>query len=247
MRCVCRSACQYLSAKEAADIDRQLMSDDEHGFTLDQLMELAGLSCAAAVHHCYPPAQHPSVLVCVGPGNNGGDGLVAARHLHHFGYSDIHVLLPREPTKDTYRRLVTQNRRLHATIHTSPPAAMPRLDLIVDAVFGFSFDPTDGIRAPYDAVLQWMAQQQAAGVQLASIDVPSGWHVEDGDVAGTGAAPGLRAEAMLPLSRAMAGSGEWHLLGGRFVPPSVVNKYSLKLPAYSGTEQFAVIKAPQGK
>ena len=46
-----------------------------------QLMELAGLSCAQTVAKVYPKDRHPRVLVCCGPGNQGGDGLVAARHL----------------------------------------------------------------------------------------------------------------------------------------------------------------------
>ena len=57
------------------------------GFTLDQLMELAGLSCAEALAKAYPLEAHAKVLVVAGPGNNGGDGLVAARHLTHFGYT----------------------------------------------------------------------------------------------------------------------------------------------------------------
>ena len=51
------------------------------GFTIDQLMELAGLSCACSVYEVFPPKSHPKVLILAGPGNNGGDGLVAARHL----------------------------------------------------------------------------------------------------------------------------------------------------------------------
>lgn len=50
-------------------------------FSLDQLMELAGLACAQALATVYKRETHPRVLVCCGPGNQGGDGLVAARHL----------------------------------------------------------------------------------------------------------------------------------------------------------------------
>jgi NAD(P)H-hydrate epimerase len=51
---------------------------------LVQLMELAGLSVATAVHLEYERCKR--VLIRVGPGNNGGDGLVAARHLWQFGH-----------------------------------------------------------------------------------------------------------------------------------------------------------------
>ncbi len=56
------------------------------GFSVDQLMELAGLSVAQAVRAEYSPSSHKRVLIIAGPGNNGGDGLVAGRHLYHFGY-----------------------------------------------------------------------------------------------------------------------------------------------------------------
>lgn len=56
-------------------------------FSVDQLMELAGLSVASAIQSEYSVSRFPRVLVIAGPGNNGGDGLVAARHLTHFGHS----------------------------------------------------------------------------------------------------------------------------------------------------------------
>ena len=56
-------------------------------FSIDQLMELAGLSVASAIACEYSPRRFPRVLVIAGPGNNGGDGLVAARHLTHFGHT----------------------------------------------------------------------------------------------------------------------------------------------------------------
>ena len=44
-------------------------------------MELAGLACAQTLAKVYDKEKYPRVLVCCGPGNQGGDGLVAARHL----------------------------------------------------------------------------------------------------------------------------------------------------------------------
>ena len=71
--------------EDAAKIDEELMGP--LGFSVDQLMELAGLSVACSVFAEYPPSTHRRILVIAGPGNNGGDGLVAARHLYHFGYN----------------------------------------------------------------------------------------------------------------------------------------------------------------
>lgn len=70
---------QFLSQREAAAIDEKLMS--KPGFSIDQLMELAGLSVASAVFEAYGRGESQRILVVCGPGNNGGDGLVAARHL----------------------------------------------------------------------------------------------------------------------------------------------------------------------
>ncbi len=77
------------------------------GFAIEQLMELAGLSVACALAAEYPAATHKRVLVAAGPGNNGGDGLVAARHLFHFGY-DVAICYPKRTAKPLYDGLVTQ-------------------------------------------------------------------------------------------------------------------------------------------
>lgn len=78
---------RYVTSAVAQQIDRDLMSVGS--FSIDQLMELAGLSCAEVVYRNYPPVRHRRVLIACGPGNQGGDGLVAARHLHHFGYTPL--------------------------------------------------------------------------------------------------------------------------------------------------------------
>lgn len=72
------------SQTEAITIDQELFN--EYAFSVDQLMELAGLSVAVSVAKSYSDqaSKESNVLVICGPGNNGGDGLVAARHLTLF-------------------------------------------------------------------------------------------------------------------------------------------------------------------
>ncbi len=57
---------------------------DASGWSYDQMMETAGKRVAEAIIARYP-VQEAAILVLVGPGNNGGDGLVAGRYLAQAG------------------------------------------------------------------------------------------------------------------------------------------------------------------
>lgn len=74
------------SQTEAINLDQELFKT--YKFSVDQLMELAGLSVAASIYESgkFDPFYKPpaKILIICGPGNNGGDGLVAARHLKLF-------------------------------------------------------------------------------------------------------------------------------------------------------------------
>jgi NAD(P)H-hydrate epimerase len=92
------------------------------------------------------------------------------------------------------------------------------IDVIVDAVFGFSF--SGDARAPFDSILATLAEcSRAAAPPVASVDIPSGWHVEDGDTSGRGIRPTLLVSLTAPKLCARFFTGPHHLLGGRFVPP----------------------------
>ncbi|KAB2076379.1 hypothetical protein ES319_A06G037300v1 [Gossypium barbadense] len=95
----------YLTQREAAEVDETLMGP--LGFSVDQLMELAGLSVATSIAEVCQPSEYNCVLAICGPGNNGGDGLVAAHHLYHFGYKPF-ACYPKRTPKPLYSGLVTQ-------------------------------------------------------------------------------------------------------------------------------------------
>ena len=149
-------------------------------FSVDSLMELAGLSVAEATLKSFPPGAHERVLVVVGPGNNGGDGLVAARHLRHFGYKEVALFYPKQSDKPLFQHLLRQNQDLGNAVESleNPGAIVPStqadfdaaFDLVIDAVFGFSFRGTP--REPFVQILELMSK---TSLPVISVDVPSGY------------------------------------------------------------------------
>lgn len=69
-----------------------------------------------------------------------------------------------------------------------------------------------------------------------SIDIPSGWHVENGEPEEGGIKPDMLISLTAPKLCAKYFKGQYHYLGGRFVPPKLEEKYKLHLPEYPGTE-----------
>ncbi|XP_014858805.1 PREDICTED: NAD(P)H-hydrate epimerase [Poecilia mexicana] len=226
-------AVRHLGQEEAQKIDEELFSD--YGFSVDQLMELAGLSCATAVTRAYPLSSlvkaRPSLLVICGPGNNGGDGLVCARHLKLFGYEPT-VLYPKRPSKPLFQGLTTQCEKMEIPFLTEMPEAEvidEAYNLVIDAIFGFSFK--GAVREPFGSILDVLKKTT---VPVASIDIPSGWDVEQGSA--DGLQPDMLISLTAPKKSASLFRGRYHFLGGRFVPPALEKKYQLHLPPYPGTD-----------
>ncbi|KAJ2765791.1 hypothetical protein IWQ56_003958, partial [Coemansia nantahalensis] len=132
------------------------------------------------------------------------------------------------PQKDLYKSLLRQCGAFQIPVVHDLAAAISDSDLIVDAIFGFSFSGTP--RAPFDGVLDAL---RASDKPVVSVDVPSGWDVEEGDPAGTGLRPDMLVSLTAPKLCAAGFHGRFHYLGGRFVPPSMAQ--SLGLPSYPGT------------
>jgi len=226
---------KYLSQKDATEFDQELMGP--MGYSVDQLMELAGLSVASAVTKVYPVGNFSRILVVCGPGNNGGDGLVAARHLYHFGYKpNIHY--PKQTDKPLFKNLVTQCVGVNIPFLPSFPHDIKEIDanydLIVDGIFGFSFKGE--IRSPFDTIISILKQSKKP---MASIDIPSGWDVEKGNIDNKGFEPEMLISLSVPKLCAQFFTGKHHYLGGRFVPPVLFQKFGIQIPPYQGDEQCA--------
>ncbi|KAG0148190.1 hypothetical protein CROQUDRAFT_655079 [Cronartium quercuum f. sp. fusiforme G11] len=237
----------YLGQQSAQALDVELMSQ-KYGYTLEQLMELAGLACAQALESAYPYHTHHRVLVCCGPGNQGGDGLVAARHLVHFGYRPI-IYYPKQANKEFYRRLLQQCETLgiqsfgsekdleESLKETAFEKALNESDVVLDAIFGFSFKGEP--KPPFAHVISQLRKLESRK-PIVSVDIPSGWDVEIGD-------PHQRffkPDVLISLTMPKLGSKDFkgrHILGGRFVPPVLAEKYGLIIPTYPGSAQIVDI------
>ncbi|KAM5129573.1 NAD(P)H-hydrate epimerase [Mantella aurantiaca] len=225
---------KFLSQAEAQALDEELFND--YRFSVDQLMELAGLSCATAVAKAYPVSSFtsslPSVLVVCGPGNNGGDGLVCARHLKLFGYEPA-IFYPKRPNKPLFGNLTVQCQKMEIPFLSEFPQEAEVIDgaynLVVDAIFGFSFQ--GAVREPFGSILSTLKH---ITIPIASVDIPSGWDVEKGNP--DGIQPDMLISLTAPKKSASHFSGRYHYLGGRFVPKALEKKYNLNLPPYPDTE-----------
>ncbi|KAH9980054.1 YjeF N-terminal domain-like protein, partial [Lactifluus volemus] len=230
---------RYLTAKLAQQIDEQLMST-AGAFSIDQLMELAGLACAQTLAAVYDKERYSRVLVCCGPGNQG-----------MFGYKPT-IWMPKPGSKDIYKRLHKQCDNMHIpTLPTSDldhklsettlSTALATTDVVLDAIFGFSFKPP--VRAPFDAALPLIDR---AELPIISVDIPSGWDVEQGDAHGLGLHPAVLISLTAPKEGVRTFSGR-HFLGGRFVPRSLEEKYQLNLPSYPGSAQIVELETENGE
>ena len=226
----------FITQNQAQQIDLQLMDLQDGGFSLDQLMELAGLSVAQAFYKCYAKEKYPKVLICCGPGNNGGDGLVAGRHLVHFGYT-VTVYYPKQSNKPIYQLLQRQCVQMGSTFVSSMKEILETcgtFDVLIDAIFGFGF--TGEIRPPFHEILQFMRE---TSIPKASIDIPSGWDVNHGNIHDS-FTPNLLVSLTYPKKCAIGYSGI-HYLGGRFIPPTIAHKFKLLIPTYPDTDQCVCI------
>jgi ADP-dependent NAD(P)H-hydrate dehydratase / NAD(P)H-hydrate epimerase len=158
-------------AEALRELDRRTIEDA--GLPGIALMEAAGARAAELVRERFPSARRVAVLC--GPGNNGGDGFVVARHLHEAGVDVVLCLAaPEERWKGDARTM------LQVARHTRvPDGDLDGADLIVDALFGTGFRGT-----PEGEPAALIEQANDRGAPIVALDVPSGVNGSTGEVEG---------------------------------------------------------------
>ena len=140
------------------------------GIPGDRLMEAAGRAVAHAARRRFRPCR---TLVLAGPGNNGGDGYVAARLLEQVGWPvAVAALAPPRPGSDA----ATAAARWRGPMLPFTPAGAARAGLVIDAVFGAGLT-----RAVEGLVAEVLG---AVNAPLLAVDVPSGLDGATGQLRG---------------------------------------------------------------
>ncbi|MGE0060364.1 MAG: NAD(P)H-hydrate epimerase, partial [Dehalococcoidia bacterium] len=174
------------------------------GATPEGLMANAGHAIADALHEPLGGIPARRIVVLVGPGNNGGDGLVAAKHLSDFGAEVIvYLVAPRSEADPNLQQVRTRDIeviRLDGTTDSAYDEAIARADAVIDAVLGTgSLRPLEGAAA---AALDGLKNRRGL---LFAIDLPSGDNADTGEA--DPHAP--RADVTLTLGLAKTGLYTW--------------------------------------
>jgi hydroxyethylthiazole kinase-like uncharacterized protein yjeF len=192
-----------LNPTQAAELDRATRSS---GTSADVLMERAGRAVARAALDLLGGTYGRRVVVVAGPGNNGGDGLVAARHLARWGAAPSVFTLGTSPELGVAAVNAERLRSMGIVIRPFEVEALDRelsrADLAIDAVFGIGFHG-----APEGAFADALTVLEAGPVPVVAVDIPSGVD------AATGVIPGVVARADLTVTFGAAKVGTMLLPG----------------------------------
>ena len=152
-----------MTAADHAAVDR--------GVSISTLMERAGMAVAEIVAGRF---SKRTVVIWCGPGDNGGDGYVAARHLRRKGWS-VRVEASAPPSTEAARHAAARWKGDIAPLSPEPSQA----DLYVDALFGA------GLSRPLEGDVAKLARAcQAMAKPVIAIDVPSGLSGDTGQALG---------------------------------------------------------------
>lgn len=211
---------KIVTVEEMSQIER---AADASGHSFAQMMEHAGKSIADAVLARIPDITGKHVLVLAGPGNNGGDGLIAARWLAEAGATLAIYLTKERPADDPYLPALKELGILIVIGEQDQrnrvlKLQLGRSDILVDAVLGTGFKLP--LRGTAKQVLK-AAKQSRSRQFVVAIDCPSGVDCDTGEVAEESLA------ADLTVTLAAAKRGLFQFPGAAYVGELVIGDIGL--------------------
>ncbi len=165
----------YLTAQEMAEFDRSAIED----YRIDELvlMENAGLAVANVARQMLGgDADRKRIGVLVGKGNNGGDGLVAARHLQNWG-AQVDLVLA--GGRADLKALPTKHLEIAERMGGRPMGAESDVSgahLLVDALLGYNLKGN-----PKEPLTGMINRANASNVRILAVDIPSGLDATTGN------------------------------------------------------------------
>jgi len=176
-----------LTRVQMIEVDRLMIED--FGIELLQMMENAGRNLADLASRMLGASlSGRTVCVLCGRGNNGGGGMVAARHLHNRG-ADVHVIRVAGDLKDVPAKQWTILENMD--FRNESYFELAQADIIIDALIGYGLQGD-----PRPEVAVWIEKINAARKPVLSLDAPSGLDT----TSGTAGSPTVRADATMTLA-----------------------------------------------
>lgn len=177
---------KLLYAQEMKWIDQAAMKD--YGIPGIILMENAGLRVVERIEQILAGLSQARVVILCGTGNNGGDGLVVARHLINEGM-EVETFLTAQPEElppDARSNYEILNHMKHSILPLRSEADLDRLtisllqaDLVVDALYGIGFHGSlDDFHSRIARLVNW------GRALVLAVDIPSGVEADSGHVHG---------------------------------------------------------------
>lgn len=148
------------------EIDRMMI--DDYKIDLLLMMENAGMKLASLASKILKGyVINKKIIVLIGKGNNGGGGLVAARHLHNWGASVSIILGSNENLRNIPEKQLDIDRKIGININEKK--VFTDEDLIIDALIGYNLTGN-----PREPIAEIIRKANNSEIPILSLDIPSG-------------------------------------------------------------------------
>lgn len=195
---------KVVSVEQMLAIEREA---DSSGLSYDLMMANAGKAIAAAILNRWPECAGWNITVLTGPGNNGGDGLVAANYLVEAGaHVSLYLSKARDESDPHYRKILDRASKIICVEEDAQFQSLRDLigssDLVIDALLG------TGFKLPLKGKIKTILQHAKSRISeravlpiIVAVDCPSGLNCDSGEIA----EEALQADLTVTLAAAKTG------------------------------------------